>query len=101
MDQAIGIIIAVPIYIVLIWNYFNPREGMLFGQRWKYKEEPDFTDEALWFTRFASVIGLFFITIVLVSIIFDPLYGMLLIIGLFLYILYSLLRFRRKVLDEE
>ncbi len=38
MDQAIGIILALPMYIVLIWIYFNPREGMLFGQRWKYKD---------------------------------------------------------------
>ncbi len=101
MDHAIWLIIAAPIYIVLIWNYFNPREGMLFGQRWKYREEPNFTDEAMWFNRFASGIGLFFITIVLVSTIFKPLYGILLLVGLFLYILYSILKLRRKVLDEE
>jgi hypothetical protein len=101
MDQAIGIILALPMYIVLIWIYFNPREGMLFGQRWKYKDEPDFTDEALWFTRSASAIGLFFITIVLVSTIFNPMYGLLLFVGLFLYILYSIFKFRSKVLGEE
>lgn len=101
MDQAIGIIIALPLYIVLIWTYFNPREGMLFGQRWKYKDEPDFKDEALWLTRFASVIALFFITIVLMSTIFNRLYGLLLFVGLFLYILYSVFKYRSKVLDEE
>ncbi|MCM3619884.1 hypothetical protein M3936_20130 [Sutcliffiella horikoshii] len=101
MDHAIWIIILLPLYIVLIWNYRNPEKGMLLGQRWKYKDAPEFSDEALWFNRFASVIAMFFISIVLVSTIFKPIYGILLLVGLFLYILYNILKLRSKVLDEE
>lgn len=97
----IEILALLPLYIISIWTYFHPREGLMFGQRWKYEEEPSFTKEALWFTRFASVIVMFFTTIILAGTLINSHFATLLTIGLFLYVIYSILKFRRRVLDEE
>ena len=97
----IEILALLPFYIISIWTYFHPREGLLLGQKWKYEEEPSFTEEVLWFTRFASVIVMFFTTIILVGTLLNSQYVIIVTIGLFLYIIYSILKFRRRVLDEE
>ncbi|WP_404461193.1 hypothetical protein [Sutcliffiella horikoshii] len=97
----IEILALLPLYIISIWTYFHPNEGLLLGERWKYEEEPIFTEEVLWFTRFASVIVMFFTTIILVGALLKALYAIIVTIGLFLYIIYSILKFRRRVLDEE
>ena len=97
----IEILVLLPLYIISIWTYFHPREGLLLGQKWKYEEEPSFSEEVLWFTRFASVIVMFFTTIILVGTLLNSQYVIIVTIGLFLYIIYSILKFRRRVLDEE
>lgn len=97
----IEILALLPLYIISIWTYFHPREGLFLGQRWKYKEEPSFSEEGLYFTRFASVIVMFFTTIFLVGALLNSQYAFMVTIGLFLYIIYSILKFRRRVLDEE
>ncbi len=46
-DTIVVIILAMPLYVVLIWSYFYPQESLLWGKRWMYKFylkrlEPDF-----------------------------------------------------------
>ncbi|CAM4425243.1 hypothetical protein [Paenibacillus tarimensis] len=55
----------IPLYAVLLWTYFNPVESMLFGNRWKYKEEPEPTDLAIRYVKGASLFSLIALTVIL------------------------------------
>ncbi len=52
----------IPLYAVFVWTYFYPEESMLFGQRWMYKEEPEFSDEAIRSTKLWAMAGIVLIT---------------------------------------
>ncbi|MDT8861158.1 hypothetical protein N0O92_13025 [Alkalihalobacillus sp. MEB130] len=89
----------IPIYGLLIWTYFYPEESMLLGQRWMYKEEPEFSEMAIGYTKFASGIGMFILTIALSSSFFNnPFVGLFFILGLFCYIIYGVYKLDKKIL---
>ncbi len=46
-DTIVVIILAMPLYGVLIWSYFYSQESLLWGKRWMYKEEPQIADGAI------------------------------------------------------
>ncbi|GMK48869.1 hypothetical protein PghCCS26_59990 [Paenibacillus glycanilyticus] len=60
------IIFSVPLYAVLIWSYFEPRESLLWGKRWMYKEEPEISESAIRYTKIASIATIVFITLIIV-----------------------------------
>lgn len=66
-DTIITVMILIPIYGLFIWTYFNPKESMLFGKRWMYKEEPEISSKAIRFTKFVSINGMVFLTIFVLS----------------------------------
>ncbi len=70
----------IPLYAVLIWTYFYPEESMLLGQRWMYKEEPEFSDHAIRYTKFGAIVGVFLITMVFALYVIDHFMIRLLII---------------------
>ena len=51
----------VPIIVVLIWQYRNPKEAILLGRRWVYKNEPDVSEAAVQYVKYASIFGILFI----------------------------------------
>jgi hypothetical protein len=60
------VILIIPVYGVLLWTYLDPEESILFGKRWMYKEEPEVSDAAIRYAKFASLttmIGLPFVFI--------------------------------------
>jgi len=68
-DTIVVIILAMPLYGVLIWSYFYPQESLLWGKRWMYKEEPEIADGAIRYIKvasFISIIGLTLVFIILV-----------------------------------
>ncbi|MEH7121899.1 hypothetical protein V7122_22805 [Bacillus sp. JJ1532] len=65
------IILMIPFYGLLIWSYLDPEESMLFGKRWMYKEEPEISDEAIRYTKFASMTVMIGLPIILISFILD------------------------------
>ncbi|MEH7236683.1 hypothetical protein [Bacillus sp. JJ1562] len=71
VDAFIYFIFMIPVYAALIWTYFNPEESMLLGQRWMYKEEPEFTDDAIRHTKFGAIAGIVVLTMVLALIVID------------------------------
>ncbi|WP_052144628.1 hypothetical protein [Halalkalibacter okhensis] len=85
-ETLILFILFVPIYGFLIWAYFDTEEAMLFGNRWRYNEEPEFSKEAIALTKFGSVVGFFFLTIILVN---SSVIRLILISALFIYIIYK------------
>lgn len=70
-DMFITVIVLIPIYGLLIWTYYNPRESMLFGKRWMYKEVPEISSSAIRFTKFVSINGMAFLTILVLSHLFE------------------------------
>ncbi|NBD28347.1 hypothetical protein [Paenibacillus glycinis] len=57
-------ILSLPLYAALIWSFLDPRESLLFGKRWMYKEEPDISDGAIIYTKIASIAGIVLLTLV-------------------------------------
>ena len=58
----------VPIIILLIWQYRNPKEAILSGRRWLYKNEPEVSEAAVQYVKYASIYGILFImTIFLIT----------------------------------
>jgi hypothetical protein len=41
------ILLLLILYGIIIWTYFNPKESLLWGRRWIYKEEPEITESAI------------------------------------------------------
>ncbi|WP_240035271.1 hypothetical protein [Neobacillus notoginsengisoli] len=59
------ILVVIPLYATLIWTYFYPEESMLWGKRWLYKEEPEISEDAIRYTKTASLVSLVVLTILL------------------------------------
>lgn len=59
------IIFSIPLYWALIYGYLFPEESMLWGRRWMYDDEPEFSDVAILYTKYISLFGIIVISIVL------------------------------------
>lgn len=66
IEFVLAFILSIPLYAFLIWSYFNPDDSLLLGERWKYKEEPELSDEAIKSMKVHSIIGFVVITLILV-----------------------------------
>ncbi|WP_088073045.1 hypothetical protein [Gottfriedia luciferensis] len=53
----------IPLYAILLWTYFYPRESFLLGKRWMYNEDPELSDEYIRYTKIVTLIAIVFITI--------------------------------------
>ncbi|MFJ5771632.1 hypothetical protein [Psychrobacillus sp. NPDC093180] len=69
-DIIMGFILMIPIYGVLIWSYFCPKESMLWGKRWMYKEEPEISTGAIRYVKFASLASIIIMTFIFIILIF-------------------------------
>ena len=68
-DLILGFILIIPLYGVLIWSYFYPKESLLWGKRWMYQEEPEISDGAIRYIKAASLISVRGMTLVLIILI--------------------------------
>lgn len=68
-DIIFGFMLFSPVYGVLIWSYFCPKESLMWGKRGMFKEEPEISDGAIRYTKVASLISLIIITLVFVILI--------------------------------
>ena len=51
----------VPIIVLLIWQYKHPKEAILLGRRWLYKNETEVSEAAVQYVKYASIFGILFI----------------------------------------
>ncbi|WP_210238479.1 hypothetical protein [Aquibacillus sediminis] len=84
VENVFFILFLVPVYGLLIWSYFYPVETMLFGERWLYKKEPEYSSEAIAWTKFSAVVGMFVLTIIISSIFHIYWFRAVLVLGLFM-----------------
>lgn len=67
IDIFITIIIFIPIIAVLLYQIYFPRESVLFGKRWQFKNDDlEPSEEATKFTRNTSIIALIVIVSALI-----------------------------------
>jgi hypothetical protein len=69
-------IMTLPLLIILIYGIIHPEELASWGYKWRYKGEPEPTEEYIKYTRASSVIGLL-LTISIIIIYFNSLYGLI------------------------
>ena len=70
-EKILFFILMMPIYGLVIWSYFYPEESLLFGKSWMYKEEPQLSNKVIRYTKFASMVVMIGLPIVVISFIFD------------------------------
>lgn len=63
-------IMCIPVYAVLLWTYFDPRESLLWGRRWMYKEEPEPSEGAIRYAKVTSAISIGVLTLIFIIFIF-------------------------------
>lgn len=52
------VILSIPLYIYFIWGLYEPEEALLFGNRWRYGEDPEFSDLQLKLFKYSIWFGL-------------------------------------------
>lgn len=75
-ELIITVIITLPFLIILIYGIIYPEELASWGYKWRYKGEPEPTEEYIKYTRASSVIGLLLIISILIFY-FSTLYGLI------------------------
>lgn len=65
-EKIVMFILCIPFYAVLIWTYFDPKESLLWGKRWMYKEEPEISEGAIRYAKVASVISIIVLTVIFI-----------------------------------
>ena len=68
-EVILRVLLIAPLYGVLIWTYFYPKESLLWGKRWMYQEEPEISDGAIRYIKVASLISVMVMTLVFIILI--------------------------------
>ncbi|CAM4013005.1 hypothetical protein [Saccharibacillus endophyticus] len=69
-EKIIFFIFLIPLLGVLVWSYFDPRESLIFGKRWMFKEEPEPSEGAIRYIKVASAISVVLLLLIGVAVIF-------------------------------
>ncbi|MEB2302420.1 hypothetical protein LAV72_22705 [Lysinibacillus xylanilyticus] len=91
-EKILFFILMLPIYGLVIWSYFYPEESILFGKRWMYKEEPELSNEVIRYTKFASMVVMIGLPIVVISFVFDIYFLRLTLVLIPLAVIYGALK---------
>ncbi|WP_417900188.1 hypothetical protein ABN702_08055 [Bacillus haimaensis] len=99
-DAILYFIFMIPVYGILIWTYLCPEESMLFGERWMYKEEPEFSEDAIRYTKFVASVGILGITMILVLFAIESrLIKFFIILGFIIYVIFNGYNLLKKYLE--
>ncbi|WP_066505600.1 hypothetical protein [Abyssisolibacter fermentans] len=72
LECFLAVIFCVPLYAILVYQYFNPKESYLFGKRWMYKDrDVEVTDEFISFCKKSAIIAIVVTTFFLITIIYS------------------------------
>ena len=58
----IAIVLSIPVYVLAIWGLCDPEEAILFLDKWRYKDEPEFSDMQMKLFKYGNIF-----TIILMS----------------------------------
>ncbi|MCU9614540.1 hypothetical protein OEV98_13430 [Caldibacillus lycopersici] len=60
-------VLCIPIYFLLFLGIVDPRELIMWGNRWKFKEEPELSDELLRITKYSSLVCIIVLTLIWIA----------------------------------
>ncbi|PPA71061.1 hypothetical protein [Jeotgalibacillus proteolyticus] len=62
----IVIVFSIPVYILAIWGLHDPEDAILFLQRWRYNETPEFSEWQFKLFKFGNIGAIVFMTLIIV-----------------------------------
>lgn len=71
----IVVVLSIPVYGYCIWSLFETEEAMLFMDRWRYKEEPEFSDLQIKIFKSGNILAIIFMTIYILIVAYDTFFG--------------------------
>ncbi|MGG0655355.1 hypothetical protein [Rummeliibacillus pycnus] len=60
------IVIHLPFYGLAIWGLYEPEEAILFLEKWRYKEEPVFSDKEMKLFKFRNILAIVLMTLIII-----------------------------------
>ncbi|WP_453993793.1 hypothetical protein [Bacillus nitroreducens] len=94
-------ILMIPVIGILIWTFFHPEESILFRQRWIYKDEPEFSELAIRYTKFSSIVVVYLILMIFVfQLVTNFLIRFFILFGFILYFIIGGLRLLKQYVDS-
>ena len=58
--------LSIPFYGVAIWGLVEPDEAILFLEKWRYREDPVFSDEEMKLFKFRNIFAIVMMTVVII-----------------------------------
>lgn len=62
----IVIVFSLPVYTLAIWGLYYPRDAILFMDRWRYSEEPEFSDLQMTLFKWRNIAAIVIITLFII-----------------------------------
>ncbi|MER1956692.1 MAG: hypothetical protein ABS942_04885 [Solibacillus sp.] len=64
----ITIVISIPVYGFFIWGLYEPEEAMLFMEKWRYKEQPEFSNMQMKLYKLGNICGIILLTLYIMGV---------------------------------
>lgn len=62
------IVISIPVYGFFIWGLYEPEEAMLFIEKWRYKEQPEFSNMQMKLYKLGNICGIILLTLYIMGV---------------------------------
>lgn len=67
----ITIVLSLPVYGLAIWGLYDPEEAILFLDKWRYKDEPEFSDLQMKLFKLGNIFTIILMSIFIIFIAVD------------------------------
>lgn len=67
----ISVVLSIPLYGFLIWSLYEPDESIIFLDKWRYDEEPTFSELQMKLFKIGNIAGIVLLTGILIMIAFS------------------------------
>ena len=62
------IVISIPVYGFFIWGLYEPEEAILFMEKWRYKEQPEFSNMQMKLYKLGNICGIILLTLYIMGV---------------------------------
>ena len=70
----ITIMLSIPVYGFMIWGLYEPEEAMLFMDKWRYEEQPEFSRMQLKLYKLGNICGVILLTLFIMGVAYNTLF---------------------------
>ena len=64
----ITIVLSIPAYGFFIWGLYEPEEAILFMEKWRYKEQPEFSNMQMKLYKLGNICGIILLTLYIMGV---------------------------------